>query len=167
MDDKIPEISLHPSVNLVWVIADFEAAISNCDLLTLAYVMLGVLKVLDNNYNRVTEAIKFSADELQQVSEMAASCRPLLQLSERELTAARRCLHKTLHEHDGEIPLHVQRLPWSGDAIYLHKRSIRRAMDSGVQTVTLEHLLIELLASLPLEAAPFFKNHPPAQLETD
>lgn len=162
------EFELDPSVRLAWLIANCEASLANYDSIRPAHMMLAVLKILDNNYSRVAEAMKYSEDELKQITDMAALCRPLLHLSENELTKARRGLSKALHDQEsGERPSRLRMLKWSGAALYLHRKSGVRAAENGLQTITLMHLLEELLANLPLEAAPFFKNHPTSQLLTD
>lgn len=165
---RIIEIKIHPSVRLAWLVANCEAALANHDCIRPAHVLLAVLKILDNNYSRVAEVMEYTEDELRQIDDMAASCLPILHLSESELTRARRGLHKVLHDQESdERPSRLRLLKWSGAALYLHRTSGVRAVENGLEAITLAHLLEELLANLPLEAEPFFKNHPTAQLSSD
>jgi hypothetical protein len=158
------ELQVHPSVELAWVIANREASLAGCDCISPAYVLLGVLKILDENYDREAESINLDEEGLQQINEMIVACRPLLHLSERELTMARRGLHLSLHDNNSDqMPTRVRMLQWSGEALYLHQKTVARAFNSKRQTITLTDLLEELLDNLPPEAAPFFQNHPTAR----
>src|SRR3712207_2803012 len=93
-------MQLHPSVELAWLIANREAALANCDSVTPPHVLLGVLKILDDNYDREARAFKMDAQELEQIDQMIRISRPLLQMSEAELTGVRRGLHKALPDNN-------------------------------------------------------------------
>jgi hypothetical protein len=161
-------MEMHPSVHLAWLIANREAAFANCACITPSHVLLGVLKILDDNFDREAEALDINAEELEQINEMVRLSRPLLQMSEAELTAARRGLHKALPDNNsGQTPSHVRTLPWSGDSLYLHQKALARAIHDGQRTVTLIHLLEELLENLPPEAFVFFQHHPRARTAVD
>lgn len=160
----LPSMELHPAVNLAWLIANREAALAAYDCIIPAHVLLGVLKILDDSYDREAEALNLGAESLERINDMIVTCRPLLHMSEKELTAARRGLHMALHDNDsGEISPRMRMLQWSGDSVYLHKKAVARAVNSTQHTITLVHLLEELLANLPPEATPFFQNHPTAR----
>lgn len=155
---------MHPAAYLAWLIANREASLGACDCVTPAYVLLGVLKILDDSYDKEAEALNFDAEELQQINDMITACRPLLQMSESELTSARRGLHTALHDNSSaRMPARIRWLQWSGGALYLHQKTVLRALNSQQQSITLLHLLEELLANLPPEAVPFFENHPTAR----
>jgi hypothetical protein len=161
-------MEVHPSVRLAWIIANREALLGTCDCITPVYVLLGVLKILDDNYDREAEAMHLGAEELQQVNDMIIACRPLLHMSERELTSARRGLHTALHENNGgQMPTRMCMLHWSGDSLYLYQKAAARAFNSKQHSITLLHLLEELLANLPPEAMTFFQNHPTARTAVD
>jgi hypothetical protein len=160
---KLPE--LHPSVELAWLIANREAALANCTCITPPHVLLGVLKILDDSYDREAEAVRMNARELERINEMVLISRPLLQMSEAELTAARRGLHTALPDNNsGQTPPRVRVLQWSGDSVYLHQKVVARALNEGQHAITLVHLLEELLENLPPEAAQFFQHHPRARV---
>jgi hypothetical protein len=157
-------MAMHPSVELAWLIANREAALANCPCITPSHVLLGVLKILDDSYDREAEAFRLEAEEIAQINEMAAFCRTLLQMSEHELKAARRGVHQALPDNNtGQTPPRVRTLQWSGDSVYLHQKVIVRAFNSGEPTITLAHLLEELLENLPPEAFIFFEGHPRAR----
>ena len=161
-------LELHPSVHLAWSIANREAALANCTCITPPHVLLGVLKILDDNFIREAEAINLDAEEVDQINEMARISRPLLQMSESELTAARRGLHRALPDNNsGQTPSRVRKLPWSGDSVYLYQKMVARAVHQSHHTVTLMHLLEELLENLPPEAVVFFQHHPRARPAID
>ncbi len=125
-------LALHPSVRLAWLIANREAALANCTCITPSHVLLGVLKILDDNYDREAEASKLDAQELEEIKEMVGICRPLLQMSESELKAARRGVHQALPDNNsGQMPPRVRMLQWSGDSVYLYQKVIARAFNSG------------------------------------
>lgn len=161
-------MELHPSVYLAWFIANREAALASCTCITPPHVLLGVLKILDDSYDREAESVNLDAGELEQINEEVRICRPLLQMSEAELTAARRGLHKLLPDNNsGERHPRVRMLQWSGDSVILHQKVVMRTMLDGQRTVTLVHLLEELLENLPPEALPFFQHHPRARVAID
>lgn len=161
-------MDLHPSVRLAWLIANREAAFANCTCITPPHVLLGVLKILDDSFDREAEAVNLDAQDMEQINEMVCLSRPLLQMSETELTAARRGLHKALPDNNsGQTPARVRTLPWSGDSIYLHQKVVARAIRHGHRTVTLVHLLEELLENLPPEVVVFFQHNPRARVATD
>ncbi|HEX8556979.1 MAG TPA: hypothetical protein VF668_02700 [Pyrinomonadaceae bacterium] len=161
-------VELHPSVYLAWFIANREAALAGCACVTPPHVLLGVLKILDDSYDREAEAARMGAGELGRIDEAVGACGPLLQMSGAELTAARRGLHKALPDNNsGERPPRVRMLQWSGDSLFLHQKLVARAMNESGRTITLAHLLEELLENLPPEAMPFFRSHPRARAALD
>ncbi len=161
-------MALHSSVHLAWFIANREAALANCTCITPPHVLLGVLKILDDSFIREAEALNLDAEEVNQINEVARISRLLLQMSESEVTAARRGLHRALPDNNsGQTPSRVRKLPWSGNSLYLHQKMVARALHQGHDTVTLVHLLEELLENLPPEAVVFFQHHPRARAAID
>lgn len=157
-------VELDPSVQLAWYIANREAALANCACITPSYVLLGVLKILDDSYDREVEDINMDAQELEQINQMVLITRRFLEMSQSELTAARRGLHKALPDNNtGQTPPRVRPLRWSGDTVYLHTKVVARAIKSGQLSITLIHLIEELLENLPREAILFFQQHPRAR----
>jgi hypothetical protein len=156
-------LELHPAVHLAWLIANREASLAAYDCVTPAYVLLGVLKILDDCYDREAEAINLDAEELEKINDVVVTCRPLLHMSEKELTAARRGMHMALQDNNSvQMAPRVRMLQWSGDSLYLYQKTVARAINSQQHTVTLVPLLEELLENLPPQALPFFQNHPTA-----
>lgn len=161
---QMSPVEMHPAVRLAWLIANREAALASCACVTPAHVLLGVLKILDDSYDREAEAFNLDAKDLEQVNEMVRISRPLLHMSESELKAARRGLHQALPDNNsGPTMTRVRRLQWSGDCLYLYQKVMARAFSSSERTITLIHLLEELLENLPPEAFPFFQHHPRAR----
>ena len=160
-------VALHDSIKLAWTIANAEACRAGSTSLGPAWFLLAALRIVDDNFDEAAEALGLSSEELASVGAVVVQCRQMLGLSDEELTSIRRKLRQVLYEAGGE-PVPIHRLHRSGESRYLFQKATWRAVKVEEYELTLFHLLAELLANLPEEAAGFFVGksfsavHPPS-----
>ncbi len=151
------EINAHPSVRVALNMANDEACLSGSQYIEPFHILLAVLNIVDDHYDQASESMGLPPEEIKSVGEMAAECRLRLKISDKEITAVRRQLHKILRSRD---PLPLQLLPYSNETTYLLQKAARRSFkDGSTQELELTFLLEELLDNLPKEIAPFFGSN--------
>jgi hypothetical protein len=146
-------MDVHVSVQLTWSIANFEACRSGSSQIEPVHFVLGVLKVMDLNFSRDALAMGLPADILTSIIPVAEQCRERLNISGDEIKRARRNIRKAVRgpsTQPTDITLHR-----SPEARTLFKRAGKRAIEAGEDELSLTHLLEELIAVWPAEAATF------------
>jgi ATP-dependent Clp protease ATP-binding subunit ClpC len=82
----------------------------------------------------------------------------MLEMSDDEITAARRSLRQDLSGRGEPSPLHI--LKRSTESSYLFQKAARRMVETGGDQLSLSHLLDALVEDLPAEAALYVRAAP-------
>jgi len=150
--------SLHPTILLIWTLANRGACLSGSDRIQPVFFLLACLEVMDDAYQPEANQMGFDAAAIESIRQGAAECRELTGLSTDELTKARRTLRRTLLE--GATPLPMQMLHRSDDSRAIFNQAARRAANQGDSELTMTHIFRLLLEDLPSEAAGLLKELP-------
>lgn len=149
-------IELHPSVSLAWNIANIEACLSGSPRIEPVHFLLATLIIIDGLFEEVADSMSLSAEAIREVFDCAIECRSILEMSDDEITSARRSLRRTLRE--AKEPMGLVALHRSGEARFVFQRAGRRTFEGGTERLTIVHLLQEVLEHMPTDAQAFFKN---------
>ncbi|MBC7912093.1 MAG: ATP-dependent Clp protease ATP-binding subunit [Pyrinomonadaceae bacterium] len=156
MKHPLRNIGVHQSVTLAWNIANSEACLSGSGLIEPSHLLLATLRVIDDNYDQAAEKMQLTAEQIASIAAIAAECRALLEMTDEEITAARRALRKALGEDSQPTPIHA--LQRSTEATYVLQKAARFMVRVGGSELTLAHLLNALLENLPAEAVGLIKD---------
>jgi hypothetical protein len=96
-----------------------------------------------------------SPDDVRAVFDIAAECRLVLQMSNDEISTARRRLRRRLRETGTKAE--VTALHRSAEARFIFQRSGRRVIQAGREQMNLRDLLEGILDHLPPDARQFLK----------
>jgi len=151
----LKEIKPHVSLQLAMNIANTEACLSGSPCVEPFHILLAILNIVDDSYAQAAELIDLEPQEIKVIVEMAAQCRSLLNISDKEITVVRRALHQILRKRE---PGPMQALECSTESTYLLHKAARRGLREGFDELNLAFVLQELLANLPEEVAPFFRT---------
>jgi ATP-dependent Clp protease ATP-binding subunit ClpA len=149
----LKEIKTHPSVKVAISMANNEACLSGNQYIEPFHILFAILNIVDDHYEQASESTGLTPEEIRSVGESAAQCRSRLKISDKEITAMRRQLHKILRSRESPLPLRA--LSLSNESTYLLQKAARRTYKAGTEEVNLTSVLEELLANLPKEMAPF------------
>src|ERR1043166_323451 len=149
-------IEVHPSVYLAWNIANAEACLSGDPRIEPVHFLLATLIIIDGMFEDVADSMKLSSETMREVFDCAAECRSILEMSDDEITNARRAVRRTLRE--AKAPRELVGLHRSGESRFVFQRAGRRTISAGEDLLTISHLLAELLEQMPPDAQPFFKS---------
>ncbi len=151
-------IEIHTSVYLAWNIANVEACESDSPRIEPAHFLLATLIIIDGVFEDVAEAMSLSPETVRGIFDVAAQCRTVLQMSDDEITAARRGLRASLREQGN--PVETTALHRSGESRFIFQRAGRRTIKADADYLTVAHLLEEIIEHMPVIARPFFKSAP-------
>jgi ATP-dependent Clp protease ATP-binding subunit ClpA len=152
------EINADESVHVALNMANAEACLSGSQYIEPFHILLAVLNIVDDHYEQASESMGLTPEAIKSVGEMAARCRTQLKISDKEVTAVRRQLHKILRSR---APVPLQKLGYSNESTYLLQKAARRSYkDGSTEELSMTFLLEELLDNLPKEIAPFFGQQP-------
>lgn len=149
-------IEIHPSVELAWNIANVEACLAGSPRIEPVHFLLATLIIIDGVFEEIADTMKLSPETIREIFDVAAECRDLLQMSDDEITKARRALRQSLRE--GVEAEELVTLHRSGESRFIFQRAGRRTIDAGEDRLTMVHLLAEILQHMPSEAKPFLKT---------
>jgi ATP-dependent Clp protease ATP-binding subunit ClpC len=149
---------------LAWHIANTEACLSGAQFIEPVHFLLAALMILDDSYAQAAEMQGLSPEALKSVAEVAAESRAALEMTDDEITAARRRLRYELSK--GGEPTPLRKLSRSTESSYLFQKAARRMVRTGGDQLSLSHLLDTLAEDLPAEAAPYVRAAPPTSLPT-
>ncbi len=155
------EMNLHPSILLMWTLANRNACLAGSDRIRPAFFLLACLEIMDDAYQPEASQMGLDDEGYEAIQTSAADCRGMLGLPIEELTKARRTLRRTLLE--GGTPLPAQMLHRSDESRQLFAQAARLGASVGDPALTMTHIFQVLLADLPPEAAGLFKDLPAAQ----
>ena len=164
MRQPIKTVGLHPSMLLAWHIANTEACLSGAQFIEPVHFLLAALMILDDSYAQAAEMLGLPPEALKAVAEVAARARAALEMSDDEVTAARRRLRHDLSQRGEPTPL--RQLSRSTESSYLFQKAARRMVRTGGDQLSLSHLLDTLAEDLPAEAAPYVRAAPRTSLPT-
>jgi len=149
-------IELHPSVSLAWNIANIEACLSGNPRIEPIHFLLATLIIIDGLFEEVADSMNLSAESIREVFDCATECRSILEMSDDEITSARRSLRRKLRE--AKEPTELVALHRSGEARFVFQRAGRRTFEGGTERLTIVHLLQEILEHIPSDAQSMFKT---------
>lgn len=152
--NRYQRITLHPSVQLAWAMANAEACASGSSFIELSHFLLAILKIVDNMYDQTADLMQFPPEAHKEISEVALQCRAALKMTDDEITAARRGIRKLLRAET--MPDTFRMLHRSAESRYLLQKSVNKAFKAGFDEVSLLYVLEELLMRLPPSIAHFF-----------
>ena len=92
------QIEIHPSTLLAWAIANSEACLSGRNSVHPVYFLLGALRVADDDFDEAAEALRLGTEDIQSVREVIAECRKMLEMSDEQITSARRKLRQCIRQ---------------------------------------------------------------------
>jgi ATP-dependent Clp protease ATP-binding subunit ClpA len=150
---QLKEINADISVRVAMTMANTEACLSGNQYVEPFHILLAILNIVDDHYDQAAESMGLLPEEIKSVGETAALCRAQLKISDKEITAIRRHLHKILRDRETPLPLHT--LTYSNESTYLLQKAARRSYNRGIEELQLTCVLEELLENLPEEIAPF------------
>lgn len=150
MRQRPRRIGVHPSFSLSLAIANGEACQAGAKVVRPAHFLLASLIIIDDGYAQAAEALRLDGVAQRAVAEAARECRGWLEMTDDEVTTARRALRGALREGDAR-PVRV--LPRSGDSEYVLQKAGRRLVRMGAEQLSLVHLFHALLDELPDEGA--------------
>lgn len=161
MRSPTKQLGVDASVRLAWSIANTEACLSGGARVGPAHLLLAALMILDDSFAESAERMLLSAADLRLVAEAAAESRASLEMTDEEVTSARRGLRLALRGgSDARAALPRRQLPQSVETVYVFQKAARHLLMAGGQHLTLAHVLDALLESLPQEAAHLVKAAP-------
>jgi len=149
-------IEVHPSVYLAWNIANAEACLSGDPRIEPVHFLLATLIIIDGMFEDVADSMKLSSETMREVFDCAAECRSILEMSDDEITNARRAVRRTLRE--AKTPMEMIALHRSGESRFMFQRAGRRTLEAGAARLTIVHLFEEILEHLPTDAQAFLKS---------
>lgn len=152
--NRYQRITLHPSVQLAWAMANAEACASGSSFIELSHFLLAILKIVDNMYDQTADLMQFPPEAHKEIFEAALECRAALKMTDDEITAARRGIRKLLRAES--MPDTFRVLHRSAESRYLLQKSVNRAFKAGFDEVNLLYVLEELLLRLPPSLVHFF-----------
>src|ERR1043165_9950748 len=158
MRQPIKTVGLHPSMLLAWHIANTEACLSGAQFIEPVHFLLAALMILDDSYAQAAEMLGLPPEALKAVAEVAARARAALEMSDDEVTAARRRLRHDLSQRGESPPL--RQLSRSTESSYLFQKAARRMVRTGGDQLSLSPLLDPPPAALPPRAPPFRRARP-------
>lgn len=147
------EMNADSSVRVAITMANSQACLSGDKYIEPFHILLAILNIVDDHYDQAAESIGLTPEAIKLVGETGAQCRSLLKISDKEITAVRRQLHKILRGREAPVPLHM--LEYSNESTYLLQKAARRSLSRGVNELQLTTVLEELLENLPKEIASF------------
>ena len=158
MRQPVKRFEIHSSLQLAWHIANAEACLSGAQFIAPIHFLLAALMIIDDSSAQAAEMLRLSPEALKSVAEVAAECRAMLEMSDDEITAARRSLRQDLSGRGEPSPLHI--LKRSTESSYLFQKAARRMVETGGDQLSLSHLLDALVEDLPVEAALYVRAAP-------
>lgn len=155
MRNSVRQVGIHPSFHLAINMANTEAWQTGSELIEPSHFLLAALKIIDDNFDQAAEKLNLSDDALKAVAAVVTQCREMLEMTDDEITAARRNLRQALEKEHAPTPFRL--LPRSNEFNYLFHRATRRMVRAGAEALNLAHMFEVMLTSPPVEAAPFLK----------
>ncbi len=147
------KISLHPSAQLAWAIANTEACLSVSAHIEPLHLFLAILKIVDEIFYEAAEKLNLSVDTVSQLTKMAAEGRRLIGMPTEEITRLRRSIQKALQPEATERPLRMlHRSPRCRD---LFSQGARLAVEDQASALTFLHLLNATLLDPPPDIAKY------------
>ncbi len=134
MRQPLKRVGVHVSIQVVWSIANHEACKAGSGMIDPVHFLLAALTIVDDGYGQAAESLKLSPEDIGSVAAMAAECRALLEMTDEEVTAARRRLRQTL---GGGEPLPLRKLIRSSESNYLFQKAAR-PLSAGLRAVLRE-----------------------------
>ena len=116
--------------------------------------------IIDGVFEDVADTMDLSPETIREVFDLAAECRAVLQMTDDEITDARRALRQTLRER--AEPTELIGLHRSGESRFIFQRAGKRPVEDGTDRLTLLHLFEEILQQMPVDAQPLLKKGPGA-----
>jgi hypothetical protein len=147
-------MQLNDSVQLVWAMANREACLAKSPRIEPVHFLLASLTILDGFFEDAAHALSLSHEAVSAIFRIAEDCRGQTQLTDDQVTAARRAIRKTLRS-EGEMT-DFTFLHRSPESRFVFQRAGRRTAEAGDAEMTLFHLFCEILSNLPAEAKPHF-----------
>jgi hypothetical protein len=151
----VKQMKLHPSVQVAWALANFDACLGGSPRIEPPHFLLAIVKIVDGLFENAVEALEISREDVREIFKVGNECRVLLKMTDDEITAARRNLNRALR---GEQDSTIKALHRSAESRYLFNKAIRRASEAGLDELTIRDLLVEILADLPNEFSSMFMN---------
>jgi hypothetical protein len=145
-------IEIHPSVYLAWNIANIEACLSGNPRIEPIHFVLATLIIIDGMFEEVANKMELSPETIREVFDIAAGCRSLLEMTDDEITKARRAIRKALR--DPASADEITMLHRSGESRFIFQRAGRRTIEADTVQLTLRHLFEEIVQHMPVDAQP-------------
>jgi hypothetical protein len=140
----LSKLSLHPSAQLAWNIANNEACLSGGKRIEPVHFWYAILKILDDAFMQEAEQFDFEAEEIRAITEILNDGRSLTGLSDDEITITRRQLRKELRATGKAGNIRMLHRSESSRAIF--RRAVIRANNEDSEELSLEHLIEEIVA---------------------
>lgn len=148
--------SLHPSLQLVWLIANSQAQAASSQMIEPIHFWLGTLLVLDEAFYQFAEQTKFSPKEIDEIGQQAIEAREKLGLGDSEITRLRRKVERQLGANITRLTsLRLHRSLRSRKLIY---QAIKLARTASEADVTIVHMVTVFMTAPPEELEGWTKE---------
>jgi len=150
------KVNIHPSAELAWGIANREACLSGSSRIEPAHFLLAALQIIDGMFEEEASAMELSPDQINEVFKETSRCRQYLEITDDELTSARRSLRQVLRkdvESHETVMLHR-----SGKSRFIFQRAARAAFGRGQEGLALFDLFEQIITYMPTEGEPLLKK---------
>jgi len=140
---------------LAWNLANIEACRSASPRIEPIHFLLATLIIIDGVFEEVANAMKLPPEKIRGIFDIAAECRSVLQMSDDDITSARRKLRTLLHRNDSDELTMLHR---SGESRYIFQRAGRRTIEAGRDQLNLRDVFDEILDHMPPDARPLLST---------
>ena len=149
-------LPLHPSAQLAWGIASMEASYADSQTIRPVHFLSAILKIVDGVHLRDAELLGFDRTDLEAVDAITPQTKSFLGLTDGEITQARRRLRQPWAGNPH--PARLRMLHRTQASRNLFSQAATLAVIKGDTSLTMTHLMGELLRNLPEEATDIFSG---------
>jgi len=134
-------MSLHvdTSVQIVWALANTEANLAGDDRIRPVHFFLGVLKLIDPQFQRQLEGVELPEEGRQQVAQHSRGLRQYLEMTCEEVTRLRRSVRRQLREGKSARK-DIRMLHRSDDSRDVFQAAAAKVVGAGGTALSVAHL---------------------------
>jgi hypothetical protein len=136
--------------------ASREACLAGSARIEPIHFLLAALMIIDGLFEDAADALNFSKESVGLIFMLTARCRSLMNMTDDEVTLARRGIRKSIRQNTEAVDLEM--LHRSPKSRFMFQRAGRRAHNDGANEVDLYYVFAEVLESVPEEARGFFPH---------
>lgn len=139
-------IQIDTSIELVWILANSEACLSSSQWIEPVHFLLGILKVIDKNFQQQMVENNFIVEISGTLIEISIFARMILGMQNDEIIAVRHSIRQSYKKYRNAKK--VMTLHRSHGSRVLFNQAAKRALNASTDCLNLLDLLIVLLKNL-------------------